>query len=233
MKELQGRIIPASGLDKRQKQEMYLLMETFYQGMTWQNFERDLSKKDYCILLENEEMTVRGFSTQQILTFRAGGQKVRGVFSGDTIIHKDDWGGQALFQVFARFFFSYGKQWDHFYWFLISKGYKTYKMLPTFFKEFYPNFRHETPAEWQELMNAFGVCQYPKEYDPQSGVIVYQGVKDALREGVADLTQSRLRDKDVHFFAERNPDYQKGNDLVCITDLRSENLKKGMKEHLL
>lgn len=233
MKELQGRVVRANELNKDQRSQMYLLMDLFYERMSWSSFERDLSEKDYCILLENEEGIIRGFSTQQILSFTAGGKNVHGVFSGDTIIHRDDWGGQALFKVFAGFFFAYGEQWEHFYWFLISKGYKTYKMLPTFFREFYPDYRCGTPEKFKQLMHAFGRLKYPREYDEKSGVVVYGSKKDTLREGVADITKMRMRDGDVRFFAEQNPDYRKGNDLVCVTDLRRGNLKKGMEERLL
>ena len=43
-----------------------------------------------------------------------------------------------------------------FYWFLISKGYKTYRFLPLFFREFYPRHDAPTPAWAKEILDALG-----------------------------------------------------------------------------
>ena len=106
------------------------------------------------------------------------------------------------------------------------KGYKTYKFLPTFFKEFYPNYKAETPEKFKNIMDLFGEIKYPNEYNKENGVIEYKGIKDSLKKGVADITEKELKDKNVQFFLESNPNYEKGNDLVCITSLKIENLKE-------
>lgn len=233
MTHLNGRMIKTNELTKQQIQDMFRLMDLFYSHMEYSLFVKDLSDKDYCILLEKQGGELAGFSTQKLLSFPVSGHTVHGVFSGDTIIHKDDWGSPELFLVFARFFFNYAGRYDHFYWFLISKGYKTYKLLPAFFREFYPNFRMETPVPIKNLMDAFGELLYPEEYDKTLGVVSYGKVKDTLRPGVADITANRRRDRDILFFTERNPSYLLGDDLVCIADLKRENLRKGVAERLL
>jgi hypothetical protein len=223
--KLHGEIIEINALTSEMVKAMYALMDEFYDQVTPTAFERDLGEKDYSIMLYDENNTLQGFSTQKLMQIAVGSKKIAGVFSGDTIIHKDYWGSLALFKVFVQYFFAYGERYPEFYWFLISKGYKTYRILPVIFKEFYPRVNVETPAFEQAIMHSFGKTKYPREYDETSGVIKYQTVKDRLKDGVAEITEKQLRDKDIQFFLQRNPEYYKGNDLVCLTKLCVDNLR--------
>lgn len=212
-----SRVLKPRELDPIQIDEMFHLMNTYYDGMSREVFLMDLFDKDYVILLE--DLQVVGFSTQKLL--EVGGYK--GVFSGDTIIHRDHWGSPLLSQTFARFFFPFGEKED-FYWFLISKGYKTYKFLPTFFLHYYPSPGEETPADMQGLMHAYAFRLYPDEYNPQSGVIEYSHDKDKLKAEIQELSEKK-NDRYYQFFLEKNPGYLVGNDLVCLVKLHRDNLR--------
>ena len=229
---LTGGIIPRSQLNTEDIQCMYALMDQFYSHMRFDVFVKDLDRKDHCLLLRNESGDIVGFSTQQILSVPVGGKQVCGVFSGDTIIHNAYWGSTELFRVFAQYYFEYAERYDEFYWFLISKGYKTYKILSTFFLTFYPNGHHKTPLYEKAIMDAYGACLFPGEYNPVSGVVEYQGIKDALRPGVADIDNRALRDPHVRFFAEANPGYAAGNDLVCLALMNRENTRRSTRRFL-
>jgi hypothetical protein len=230
---LHGKLIKADLLTEPEKAEMFHLMEQFYDDTELTVFLKDLNEKDHCILLFDGNGAIQGFSTQKLLSLSVGGETVSGIFSGDTIIHKDYWGSLELFRVFARSFITLGREYPEFYWLLTSKGYKTYRMLPVFFEKFYPNYREATPVREQTVIHSFGLAKYPAEYNQTSGVVVYREVKDKLKEGVADITDSRLRDRDVEYFKKVNPDYYKGNDLVCIASLSEDNLKPGVRRLLL
>lgn len=232
MVKLIGSLEEIGALRPEDIETMYELMDTFYDNMTRENFLNDLSKKDFCIVLRDEDGIIRGFSTQQIMHIPMDDELIHGVFSGDTIIHKDYWGSSELFKIFARSFFKYEEQYGDFYWFLICKGYKTYRILPTFYKSFYPNCKEETPARIKAIMDAFGRYYSPEEYDERTGVLCYKGVKDKLKENVADVGPERLKDKNIAFFVEKNPGYVKGYDLVCITKLSMSNLSERMKKLL-
>lgn len=225
MRKLHGEVMEVRDLTDGNKRDMYALMDAFYEDTDVQVFHRDLAEKDYCILLLDELDRIQGFSTQKIMHIEVDGRKIYGVFSGDTIIHKDCWGSMELYRLFGRYFIEFGKRYHSFYWFLISKGYKTYKMLPLFFREFYPNKNAKTPGFEQDIMDVFGMAKYPEEYDIESGVICYRGTKDKLKSGVADITDKQLRDKDILHFLKLNPEYFKGNDLVCLARLTEDNLK--------
>ncbi|NLW48432.1 MAG: hypothetical protein GXY86_14010 [Firmicutes bacterium] len=232
MAKLTGSIVAIKSLSVEDIKTMYELMDTFYDNMTWKNFMEDLNKKDYSIVLKDETNIIRGFSTQQIIHIPLGDGFVHGVFSGDTIIHKEYWGSAELFKIFARSFFRYEEQYGDFYWFLICKGYKTYRILPTFYNSFYPNYKEETPKEIRELIDAFGRFYSPGEYDEKTGVLCYKGVKDKLKENVADVSKERLKDRNIAFFVAKNPGYIKGNDLICVTKLSKSNLSVRMQKFL-
>jgi len=223
--KLDGRILERTQLTGEEINSMFSLMNEFYDNMNMDVFLRDLANKDYCLLLCNEEKEVVGFTTQKIMSFEMDGKMIHGVFSGDTIIHRDYWGSMEMYVVFARFFFDLAKKYDNFYWFLISKGYKTYRMLPVFFCDFYPSFHKSTPPLEQSIIDGYGELLYKDEYDRKTGVIQYTSVKDKLKTGVADITGKELRNPDIQFFLKANPAYHRGNDLVCLARLSEDNLQ--------
>lgn len=225
---LKGSIIEIKDINEESINEMYQLMANFYDNVDYNVFLKDLYNKDYCIILKEND-TIRGFSTQKVINFTLNDKVIYGIFSGDTIIHKENWGSLELFQIFAKFFFDLGMQYDNFYWFLIVKGYKTYKILPAFFNSFYPTYRYDMPPEIKQIADRFGEVFYKDEYNKTNGIIEYKSIKDKLKKGVADITDDKLQDLDIKFFSQSNPDYINGNDMVCITELRLENLKEKAK----
>lgn len=224
-----GELIEVKKLTKACINAMFILMDTYYDQMDYSNFISDLSEKDHCILLIDESGGIQGFSTQKLISFPLNGKEIHGVFSGDTIIHKDYWGSFELYRVFAQSFIKYSNQFAEFYWFLISKGYKTYRMLPLFFKTFYPNYLEQIPDYEKHIRDAFGLFKYPGQYNIKTGIIEYPGQKVKLKKGVADVTLKQLKDKNIQFFINTNPNYILGEDLVCLARLEPDNLKSAAR----
>lgn len=222
---LYGKLIPIEDLTPGDTARMLRLMQAFYDGMESDAFYKDLRDKDSCILLRDENDVIQGFSSQKSLTLQLREGPICGVFSGDTIIHPDHWGSLELHKIFARHFFRYAEEYGEFYWFLISKGYKTYRILPTFFRSFYPSCAWPAPEREARIMAALGARLYPDDYNPATGVVEYRYAKDRLRAGVADITQHHQRDEHIAYFLKRNPGYAHGNDLVCLASLTKDNLR--------
>lgn len=229
---LKGFVKPISAYSEQEIETMYQLMAQFYDHTDPEVFRRDFADKDYCLALYHETDGLVGFTTQKVLTLSVDGKPVHGMFSGDTIIHKDHWGDVELFRVWAQFWFAFAEQYEAFYWFLICKGYKTYRILPLFWTEFFPNYRMETTPYAKRIMDAYASLLYPDAYDPESGVIVYKTQKDKLKEGVAEIGVRQLKNKDVAFFCERNPGHLIGNDLVCLAKIDKALLRKHAHELL-
>lgn len=201
---------------------MYGLMTQFYDDVKEEVFYRDFQDKDYCLALYEEAGRLVGFTTQKLMELNVEGRRIHGMFSGDTIIHKDYWGDTELFRVWARFWFPFAEQYDEFY----------YRILPLFFTEFYPNYRMNTPEWEQKIMDAYAMALYPEAYNPDSGVMEYPLIKDKLKEGVADIGERELKNKDTAYFVTANPDYKKGNDLVCLARIDKSLLKQGVGRYL-
>lgn len=214
---MKTKIVHPTELSQTEIDQMFHLMVRHYDQMERSIFLKDLADKTWVIVLSTDEVV--GFSTQKLIEF----QGVKAVFSGDTIIAKEHWGSQHLSQAFARHFFDYE---EDLYWFLISKGYKTYKYLPTFFDKFYPRYDEVTPEPMKALLDGYGRLLYPEEYNPDTGVISYHSDKDRLKEELLDLS-AKKHDPHYDFFIQANPGYRKGDDLACLTLLRRDNLKPG------
>jgi hypothetical protein len=111
-------------------------------------------------------------------------------------------------------------------WFLISKGYRTYRFLPVFFREFYPRHDTPTPPEVLARLDAFGSIKFPARYDSAAGVVRADGDGCRLRPGVADIPPPRLSDPHVRFFAEQNPRHALGDELCCLAPLSRANFTR-------
>lgn len=223
---LKGQVLPISDYSEGDISAMYRLMSEFYDNTDESVFRRDFFDKDYCLSLRLDTGELVGFTTQKLLELDVDGRRINGIFSGDTIIHKEYWGDIELFKVWANFWFPFAEKYDEFYWFLICKGYKTYRIMPLFWTEFFPNFRAETPEYERKIINAYASRLYPNEYDPENGVIEYKSTKDKLKTGVADIGEHELKNKDIAFFCEHNPGYIIGNDLACLAKIDKSVLKK-------
>jgi hypothetical protein len=226
---LKGLLVPVAALTRAQREEMFALMDRHYEDVTRSAFAADLAEKQCVILLlDPQTEAVCGFSTQVLLDADVDGRPAKALFSGDTIVARDRWGDGALAHVWGRMALALMDSWPdvELYWFLISKGYKTYRFLPLFFHEFYPRFDVPTPASAAAVIDALGRHKYPGRYDPAAGVVRADPGGERLRPGVADITPERLRDPHVRFFAARNPGHGRGDELCCIAPLTRANFTR-------
>jgi hypothetical protein len=224
-KGLTGAVRPVESLTSEERGEMFSLMERYFTNVSRTVFERDLSEKERCILLTDASGRVKGFSTMMLVRTEVDDRPVAAVYSGDTIIDREHWGESILSKLWSGQAFDLASRLpeDPVYWFLLSSGYKTYRFLTTFFEEFYPTHERETPPEAKRVMEALAGARFPGRFDPGTGV-VYPEDAAPLRSGVADVTERRLADPHVAFFVRANPGHARGDELVCLTELATENL---------
>ena len=225
---IEGRLVEVAELAPAERERMLELMRGHYENVERRTFEGDLDEKDWVIVLSDAATgDLCGFSTQVLLEETLGQRQVRVLFSGDTIVARQYWGDNALARVWGRpaLRLADASAAADLYWFLICKGYKTYRFLPVFFHEFHPRFDAVTPAWAAETINALGRRRYPERFDAERGVVRASAETDRLRPGLADVTEERLRDPHVRFFAERNPGHARGDELCCIAPLSRSNFR--------
>lgn len=224
--KLNGRLVPVSDLSDAQRNEMFSLMATYYEHTDRIVFEADLDEKQWVILLQDpSDCVVRGFSTQMMLDLVVDGRPIRALFSGDTIVDHDHWSQNPLAKIWGQFALSLidDARSEPLYWFLMTKGYKTYRFLPVFFHEFYPRYDDPTPAWASRVIDALGRRKYPTNYDSHVGIVPADRFGCRLRSQVAEITSRRLQDPHIRFFVEKNPDHAHGDELCCIAPLTREN----------
>lgn len=221
---LASHTLPRVDLTPADQEAMFTLFAGCYAGVTRISFERDLREKNWVILLRDEGEVLRGFSTLLIYTTVWAGQPLSVVYSGDTIIQPEFWGTPELPRSWIKTVLRLTASLPQpLYWLLISSGYKTYRFLPVFYKNFYPRYDQPTPPETQALLEHVARERFGTEYDAAQGVVRFTSGATPLREGVADLSAERLSDPHIAFFATQNPGHAQGDELVCLTCIHPDN----------
>ena len=224
---IHGHIVPVAAIKPADACAMYEVFARYYDCVSFEQFLIDLSEKDCVLVLRNIEGAISGFSTQKVFRVSVAGTPVRAVFSGDTIVDRAYWGEQELGRCWCRYVSSvYWEEPDvPLYWFLISKGYRTYLYLPLFFESFYPNCKAETPGFEQRLLHILAAAKFGNHYRPESGLIEFPQSHGQLKPHLAEIPARRLRDPHVQFFLRRNPAYATGQELACLAEISPLNMK--------
>ena len=225
-KNLQGEIARIDSITDHDAEKMYALMISYYSNINEKTFKRDLlEKRDVILLRDKEDNSIKGFSTLTLLERTVNKIPTSVLFSGDTIIDKEYWGTNELPKWWGKYAFSLiDKLSDReAYWFLMSKGYKTYRFLPVFFNEFYPRRDTEFPEKEKKILDTFAYFKFPENYNSKTGIISFEGKKDYLKQGVADIDESKMKNPDIRYFVKKNPGWQQGDELACLIRLTKDN----------
>ncbi len=220
---LTSSVRSVGSLTLREKQAMHELMTVHYEAVSRERFDKDLSAKDEVLMLHDAEGELRGFTT---IAWNPAGHFDEGdiLFSGDTIIDRSCWGTQELVRVFCR----RAGEWKaasgrRLFWFLISKGHRTYMYLPLFARRFFPH-PEAVEGEWARLAGRVAAVMFGDCWKPAEGVIRFSASQGHLRE---ELVAEREKHPWVRYFLERNPGHAHGEELVCLTEMEESNLRRG------
>lgn len=220
------RILEPASLTWAQRDEVFALFSRCYDCVEEAAFRRDLEGKTSIILLTDGAGKVMGFSTQQVYEWHLRGEVIRVLFSGDTVIDPAHWGSQELAKAWCRVAAGamQGPPAARTFWFLISKGCRTYLYLPLFFRHFLPGAGEAgAPQEWKGLLNELAEHKFGEAYDSRTGLIRFPASRGQLTAELATNPASRRDDPHVAFFLERNPEYAEGVELACLAEVSLEN----------
>jgi hypothetical protein len=222
---LTAQIVARSLLPAQTAEEMLALHQRNFDGVERARFLADLSEKDWVILLLTAEGRLAGFSTQRLLPPLEEFGGARCLFSGDTIVERAHANTSLLPGCFGhlmlRLIEAHGE--ESLYWFLISKGFRTYRFLPVFFERFWPSPDHATPPEIQALLDGVARRKFGSGYDAATGLVRIVGA-DRLAPALAEVPRGREADRHVAFFLARNPGFSRGDELACLAPIRRDNL---------
>lgn len=199
--------------------QMYELYSKYYERTSLDIFLQDISKKSGVLLVyRKSDEKIVGFSTIQFFDSKVDGKRVRVVFSGDTVVEKEYWGRNGIVQAFMRRLLI--ERLRHplvpFYWFLISKGYKTFLILTNNFYNYYPNIQGDNPR-YKRVVEEFCAQTFNEAFDRERMLLDFGHDYVSLKESVADITpEDRLGEPNIAFFEQRNPSWQRGTELPCL-----------------
>jgi hypothetical protein len=226
---VRGSVVPVDELSERQRDGMFVVFERYFEADR-SVFERDLSGKESAIVLTAQAdgaETIVGFSTLLRVHLAMKGKPVTILFSGDTVVDRSHWGHPLLPRLWSRHVFQLAASiaGQEVYWFLISSGFRTYRYLPLFFREFSPK-RGELPAlDSQGLLDCVAQQMFGDRYDRATGIVRLEH-RTPLRRGVSEMGRRELSDPDVLFFLERNPGHADGDELACLVRIDPANLTR-------
>lgn len=223
---LTAKTVPLADLSENDLERMYFLMSKNYDAVSRSKFEKDLEWKDEVIFLRDEKSELWGFSTLAWNPKGWNGEEDV-VFSGDTIIAAEAWGSQELVREFCR----RAGEWQRasgrrLFWLLISKGHRTYLYLPLFAKRFFPS-PDRLEIEWGRLAGTMAQKIFRTAWQEKSGVLRFEKSEGQLKEELANASNIRKNNRHVKFFLKKNPGFRRGDELVCLTEMTEDNLKRG------
>lgn len=223
---LSANLLQVTELEPADLQAMHRLLDSHFANATWESFQADLREKTWAILLR-EEGRLAGFSTALLMETAFEGETFQVVFSGDTIVDPAHWGSPALQTAFTGLLENIRRNRPgmRLFWFLISKGFRTYRLLPLYFRDFHPRYDSPMPPWHRRFLDHLAAARYPGAYRPERGILAFAGQSQCLRPHLAEIPAHKLaRDPHVRFFAETNAGWPRGEELACLAEYTPGNL---------
>ncbi|MEA5581776.1 hypothetical protein VB620_10555 [Nodularia harveyana UHCC-0300] len=227
---MKSLLVPVEKLQSSDRTVMYALLQNHFQGVSWEGFNIDLERKNWVLLLRDQTNVLKGFSTLMLCDKTVSGQQISVIYSGDTIVDPSAWSSISLPRswIAAVNFLRQQYSENKLYWLLICSGFRTYRFLPTFWQDFYPRYDVTTPSDVSYLMASLAREYYGKLYQEATGIVDFQHPQ-ILREGLIEIPAGRRTKPHIQFFAQKNPGYRQGDELVCLTEISYENLTSAGK----
>jgi hypothetical protein len=219
-----GKLIPREALSSDDVSEMYALFSNFFDGVSERRFRADLDEKQWIIRFTRGS-ALCGFSSLRFSRHIHREQRVAVLSSGDTIMAPE----ARSTTVLARTWIEAVNQLRGFYsepdlvWLLLVSGFRTYRLLPVFWQEFYPCYERSTPASVQEQMHSVASALFGAQYSPADGLVRFREPQ-VLKPEHNGIPAVRRDDPHVNFFVSRNASHSQGDELVCWARLSQENL---------
>jgi hypothetical protein len=227
-KSLTATTVPVSTLSRVTRDAAFALFDAAYEGAERERFQRDLAEKQLVILLHARDGgALKGFSTVLLRDVEVEARPATVLFSGDTVIDREFWGQKQLQSEFARLLLriKLGNPRRTLYWFLISKGYRTYLLLANAFPRAVPRHDGELGG-LRALLHRLAAERFGPQYDAGTGIVHYAREHERVRAGTAAITPAILENPHVRFFVERNPRHADGDELACLAHVRLRDLAR-------
>jgi hypothetical protein len=229
---MRNELVRVSELGGEHRDAMFSLYQVHFSDPDRLCFESDLDEKNWVILLQDDDGNLRGYSCLLIYQVRFEDTPFTIIYSGDTVMDPSAWSSIHLSRSWLTAVVELKR--DHFpvgklYWLLVSSGFRSYRFLSTYWKEFYPHHQLSTPPKRQEFLNFLAQGRFGDSYDAESGLVRLPHLHP-LRDELKEIPERRLSDPHVRFYLERNPGHGEGHELVSLTEISPDNLTEAGQE---
>lgn len=216
-----------ANIEQKELEEMYFLMSNHYNNVNKEKFMKDFLSKEGVILLYDAFQNIKGFSTYVFYIIEFQNEKIKILFSGDTIIDASCWGGSYLFEAFIELMIkTYQTTEIKLYWLLITKGFRTYQIPTIYFKEFYPCVNQIMPLREAQLIDIVLRKIFREYWHANEFLVKYNPPADYLKKEFAIIDEHKARNAHVRFFLEKNPGYVNGDEMPCLTRIEPANFSR-------
>jgi len=217
-------LLARDSLSHHQRDEMYELLASHFEDVTRTQFELDLAEKNWVVEIRRDGRLL-GFSTLLVSEVQFDGRSLTAIYSGDTIVAPEAWGSPALARTWIAAV-------NHLrtespsrpcYWLLLTSGFRTYRFLSVFWREFFPRHAMATRVSEQRLLDHLAATRYGRSYRSAEGIVRFPQPQ-RLRGSLGVVPEGRISNPDIAFFLRRNPRHVHGDELVCLAEISEENL---------
>ena len=220
---MQSHLVSIHKLSSDDREAMYRLLQRHFRGVTPEVFAADLAAKNWVLLIKDGLKQVKGFSTLKLYDVTVNDDPFSVVYSGDTIVDPTAWSSATLPRAWIQAINQLRCPHRRLFWLLISSGFRTYRLLPTFWQEFYPRYDRPTPQAMHHLMHTLAQQQFGESYRSDTGLVRFPHPQK-LSPILGTVPPERHSDPHIHFFEQVNPDHSQGDELVCLTEICADNL---------
>jgi len=221
-----SHLVPRSELAPAMREAMLSLLVRYFEGVDRDTFLDDLEEKNWVLLLSHPETgTLLGFSTLLLYEATIESRPSTVVCSGDTIVDPVAWSSMALMPAWIGGVNHLRRVYgcDTLHWLLLVSGYRTYRMLPVFWKEFHPRVDQPIPAVVRHTIQSLAAAHFGDRFDAKRGIVRFARPQ-VLIPRLRGIPAQRMSNRHVAFFAQANPGHEAGDELVCYTQLNREDL---------
>jgi hypothetical protein len=221
---VRSRVVARRELTEADRRAMFALLAAHFDGVQPETFARDLDEKNWVLLFEDDD-GLQGFTT--ILAYETvdAGEPIAVVYSGDTIMARESRHTAALPREWIGAVRALGERLRgrRLYWLLLTAGFRTYRLLPVFWRAFHPCHDTPTPPADQARLDRLARARLGASFDAATGIVRFPA-PHVLCDADHDVDRGRLHDPHVAFFLARNPGWVRGDELVCLTEIAFDNL---------
>lgn len=229
---LHHKLFSVEEIGTAHRERMFQLMADNYDNMSADIFYKDLNNKQLAGLFFDEKEVLQGFTTYAVNPKSSGGLDYHIVFSGDTIISPAHWGSRMMMQAWCH---TIGqiiatdptKKW---YWYLMSKGHRTYMYLPLFFTDYFPAIKPSPiNAKLKHIVAEVSLKLYPKYWLAEEGIIRFEKRMGELKPELVEEPTRRKTSRMLLFFWKEKPRFLPGRGIGLLARLHPENFNRSAK----